>query len=121
MNSFLRGETALDDAVVTSGVANIDVLAGGPKVKQAIDLLSDEKVAGMRSLLGDQYDVILCDTPPLLHSAEAPIFAGYADDVILTARIGRSKVSDFQAEHELLQSLGKELTGIIINYVTTRD
>ena len=121
LNSFLRGETALDDAVVTSGVANIDVLAGGPKVKQAIDLLSDEKVAGMRSLLGDQYDVILCDTPPLLHSAEAPIFAGYADDVILTARIGRSKVSDFQAEHELLQSLGKELTGIIINYVTTSD
>jgi capsular exopolysaccharide synthesis family protein len=118
LTSYLKGDIELEAAIAKTEIGNLDVLGTGPKVNDVGDLITSEKVSTLKSLLGNRYDIMLCDSLPLLDSPVAQVFAGQADDVILTARIGRSEASDFRAERDLLQLLGAELSGMIVNGVT---
>ena len=61
------------------------------------------------------FDVILVDTPPMLHMADARIFAGQANGAILVVRSGMTGHEQAAAARDLLDHDGVQVMGTILN------
>lgn len=66
----------------------LSLIPSGSGHEPASDLLHSPHFKELLRLLSEEFDVILVDTPPMLHIADARIFAGQAHGAILIFRAG---------------------------------
>lgn len=67
--------------------------------------------------LAESFDYVIVDSSPLLDGPEAEAAARWADGVLLVARRGKSKLTDFNASVARLSEIGAELMGVVLNDV----
>ena len=68
-------------------------------------------------LLNQEYDLAVIDTPPLLSVTDAAALASSVDGVILVAKPGTTRLSEFQQALEQLQAVGAHVLGVVLNEV----
>ncbi len=77
----------------------------------------------MRELLANlskHFDLIVVDSPPLLGLADASIWAGLTDGLLLVARKGRTRRGPFEEAVAAARATKKPIVGVIINGVERR-
>ena len=62
-------------------------------------------------------DLVLIDTSPLLVVTDPSVVAARADGVFLTIRVSRNGRPDVERAREILNSLGANVLGVVINGV----
>jgi Mrp family chromosome partitioning ATPase len=120
-----------------TGVGIVDVLAGTCTVVEAIvpgdarlpDRLPIGEIGEGRHLsigssffdllheLGECYDVLLLDTPPILLSADAELFSGLADAALLVIGAESVSVGEVRRATKLLERLAPPVVGFLVNRV----
>ena len=96
-------------------VPNLDLVAAGPEVPNPAELLSSPELPAVVARLGERYDTVVIDAPPLLGFADASILGSVADGVILVVRLGETKRADAVRAVEALKALGTPVLGAVIN------
>ena len=96
-------------------VPNLWVLPSGTGTEEAVELLHSVRVRALIEHLALAFDVILIDTPPMLHMADARLFAGLADGVILVVRSGVTTLDDAVRALNLFERDGAHVVGTILN------
>ncbi len=102
-------------AVQASGYANLDVLTSGSNRRRVSETLHSERMPDLLKTFAGTYDIVLIDTPPMLHITDARVLAHGADAAILVFRAGlttRDQARDAQA---LLLRDDVPLVGSILN------
>jgi polysaccharide biosynthesis transport protein len=79
-------EEALDAIIQKTGVPGLNVLTGGSPTPTAAKLLHSANLPKVLAMCAQRYDLILIDTPPMLHMPDARILGKLADAVVLVAR-----------------------------------
>ncbi|GAB4192890.1 MAG: hypothetical protein Kow00105_06950 [Phycisphaeraceae bacterium] len=91
MIGYLRGEAKLNDVIQqVDGSALHVITAGGRASNDAVQLLSNNRMAKLLDILRNKYDHVIIDTPPVIELADAGILGGMSDEVMLIARISRT-------------------------------
>jgi Mrp family chromosome partitioning ATPase len=80
-----------------------------------MELLHSPQVVVLMARLSREFDVILVDTPPMLHIADARVFAGYANGVILVLRSGVTQRDAAIAARDIFEHDRAPLMGTILN------
>ncbi len=79
---------ALETACVPTSVPGLYVLPSGGSRRGASSLLHSARLPELLSLLRGRFDTVLIDTPPMVNIADARMFGGFADGLILVLRSG---------------------------------
>ena len=117
LSEYLKGEVAIPDAMVKTGIGKLMVLPAGSVPENPSELLSS---ARMRSLVGElknryQDRYIILDSPPLLSVADSIPLAGYVDGVLMVVRAASTKSRAASRALSLIK--GSHILGVVFNDV----
>ena len=120
LRNVLRGEIDLenatkDDIATPSHMPNISVVTAGEGSEDVVELLHSPYFGALLARLSRDFDVVLIDTPPILHMADARVLAGQSDGAILVLRAGSTTHDTAADARDLLDHDGVRLVGTILN------
>jgi polysaccharide biosynthesis transport protein len=99
-----------------SNVSGVFVMtAGSTDGNKLSQILHSPEIPVLLNRLGNQFDVILIDTPPMLQFSDARLMARYADGVILVVRSGVTERESALAAREQLAQDQIEVLGTVLN------
>jgi capsular exopolysaccharide synthesis family protein len=120
LRNLLRGEinpltAPLELFCRKTSVANLSIVTSGSGNEEVTELLHSPRTADLLQRLGEEFDLVLIDSPPMLHMADARIFADHTDGVILVFRSGVTNLDQAQAAHGILVHDRVRVLGSILN------
>ncbi|HEX6594181.1 MAG TPA: CpsD/CapB family tyrosine-protein kinase [Bacillota bacterium] len=115
LSTILVGETSLEETVATSDIDHLDVISCGPIPPNPSELLGSKKMKQLLEEAEEKYDLVICDTPPLLAVTDAQILANIVDGSILVIRSGQTEIEAAMKAKEALELAQAKLLGAILN------
>jgi Mrp family chromosome partitioning ATPase len=95
--------------------ASLFVIPSGSGKEEVVELLHSSRLSDLLERLSHEFDVILVDTPPMLHMADARIFAGQAHGAILIFRSGVTTREQAINARDLFEHDRVRVVGTILN------
>jgi capsular exopolysaccharide synthesis family protein len=137
LTDVLTGRQSLDDALVTVPVQVrglgtlaqigavstvqtkvISFLASGPQPPDPQTVLAADRTRVVLQAVGADHDIVLIDSPPLLHVTDAVTLASWVDAVIVVARLGWVTRDNARRLSEVLGTIpGAHPIGVVLNDV----
>jgi capsular exopolysaccharide synthesis family protein len=120
LRNLLRGdmnmaEAPLDTLIKKTAIPNLSIITSGSGREEVTSLLHSPRMRELLGRLSREFDVVLIDTPPMLHMADARILAGYSNGVILVFRAGMTSRDQAGTARDLFANDRVRLVGTILN------
>jgi capsular exopolysaccharide synthesis family protein len=109
------GEIRPADFVQPTAVPRLFLLASGQAQLATSDAFYSDRMTDLVASFREQFDVILIDTPPILHLADARILGRLSDGVVLVLRAGKVSGKSAVAAEQRLRDDGIPVIGAILN------
>lgn len=120
LTDVLIGRAAVDDVMLPWGGRSLFVLPSGKIPPNPSELLGSHKMGSFLSALEEDFDVVLCDAPPLLPVTDAAILARLTSGAIMVVSAGRATKHQLAGSTEALNTVGAKLAGFVMSMVPTR-
>jgi len=91
MSTLLAESTPLGNVIQTTAYENLDVITSGPVPPNPSELIQNDLMEKILDKLGEVYEIIILDTPPLGLVTDARTLMNLADTSIYVLRAGYSK------------------------------
>jgi capsular exopolysaccharide synthesis family protein len=121
LTDVLGGRVTREEAIRSTKVDGLDVLASGRHVTNPSELLNSKSFATLLEQLKGSYDRILVDSPPVGLVTDAQILAAHIDLTLVVLRAGRTTRLVTQQTRDALLSVGARLAGAVVNDVSKRN
>jgi capsular exopolysaccharide synthesis family protein len=95
MAEVLAGTFTLDQVLVPWGNGLLTVLPSRPTPPNPSELLGSQQMHLLLQDLREQFDFVICDSPPLLLVTDAAVFAAQPDGALIVVRHGKSRREQF--------------------------
>ena len=115
LSTLLAGRSDHKSTFPVPGMSRLSVLPAGPLPPNPQELLSRPVFASFMKDLQAVYDVIIIDTPPSRHFADAQSVAYRAGDALVVARKNHTSVTTTQKVIRDLASTGARVVGAVVN------
>lgn len=120
LRNILRGELDIEQARMESlvrptALPNISIVAAGEGTEDSVELLHSAHFPSLLTRLTQEFDVVLIDSPPMLHMADARVLAKQSDGAILIFRAGSTTREQAISARDLIDQVGVRLIGTILN------
>jgi tyrosine-protein kinase len=122
LTAVLIGDVTLPQAIQTvAAVPNLSVLPAGYPPPNPSELLSGERARRLIDVLGQTYDVVVIDCPPVLAVTDALVIARMADTTLLVMSANRTSKRSLARAVELLRQVDAPLVGSVLNSLSPDD
>jgi succinoglycan biosynthesis transport protein ExoP len=108
-------DAALDGIVHQTRIPGLFLLPAGPATPAATNLLYSRALAELIQRFKTDFDMLLIDTPPMLHMPDARVIGRLAGAVIIVARAGATTRDSAQAASQRLTADAIPVLGVILN------
>ncbi|HEX5421892.1 MAG TPA: polysaccharide biosynthesis tyrosine autokinase [Gammaproteobacteria bacterium] len=115
LSELITGEQKLQDVVKPSGLENLFVLPSGRLPPNPAELLVSRRFEELLARLGEQYDIVLLDAPPVLAASEAANLAKLAGINFFVVRSGWQNRREVELAVDRLAQAGARPKGFIFN------
>jgi capsular exopolysaccharide synthesis family protein len=120
LSNILAAGLPVEAAIQQGGfVENLDFLPAGTIPPTPAELLTSSRYDALLDELRSRYDIILIDTPPVLHVADAMLVGNRSDTLLMVVRSGRTGRQMMLRAAESLQRHCDASLGLIVNGVDT--
>jgi capsular exopolysaccharide synthesis family protein len=113
LTSVIVGTADLGDAVLEI-VPGLSLLPAGPTPPNPPSLLSSGRMREVMAELRERHSLIIIDSPPVAHLADASILAALSDGVVLVARVGVTNRADLPSAATNLRHSPTPIVGTIV-------
>lgn len=122
LTAVLIGDVTLPQAIQTAdGVPNLSVLPAGYPPPNPSELLSGERARRLIDVLGQTYDVVIIDCPPVLPVTDSLVLARMADTTLLVTSANKTSKRSLTRAVELLRQVDAPLSGTVLNSASADD
>jgi capsular exopolysaccharide synthesis family protein len=122
LTAVLIGDVTLPQAIQTAaGVPNLSVLPAGYPPPNPSELLSGERARRLIDVLGQTYDVVVIDCPPVLPVTDSLVLARMADTTLLVTSANKTSKRSLTRAVELLRQVDAPLSGTVLNSASADD
>jgi capsular exopolysaccharide synthesis family protein len=121
MSTYLSGNSDLSSQIQQSEVANLFAVSTGAIPPNPAELLGSRRMKQGLVLLGEYFDHIVIDSPPVLAVTDARVLATLVDGVILVIKGGETPKAAVQRTNRLLQDVHAHVIGTLLNDVDIRS
>jgi capsular exopolysaccharide synthesis family protein len=116
----LRGEVALEDAVVVDPATGLSILPVSTSANQASELLTGDEMDRLLDAARALFHAVIIDTAPVLPIADARLVLGKADASVFVVRWRKTPDSALRAALRLLPGNRVQLAGVALTRVDMR-
>ncbi|WP_283775344.1 polysaccharide biosynthesis tyrosine autokinase [Desulfuromonas sp. CSMB_57] len=114
LSTYLAGAT--DGHILChTNIPNLSVIPAGPIPPNPSELLISSRLGMLLDSVGQEFDVIICDSPPVLPVSDARLLSSLFDGVILVALAGKTSYDIAQRSIKMLRDINARLLGVVIN------
>lgn len=116
LTAVLIGDVTLPQAIQNlPAVANLSVLPAGYPPPNPSELLSGERAKRLVDVLGQTYDVVVIDCPPVLPVTDSLVLAHMVDTTLLVTSVNKTSKRSLHRAVELLRQVDAPLVGTVLN------
>ena len=90
LSSFLTQQLPAEQVIHSTDTEGLSLMPAGPKPPSPAELVSGAGIRTLLAYLGDRFDQIIIDSPPVLGLADAPRLASIADATMVVIEANRS-------------------------------
>lgn len=120
LSSYLAGSG--DKSILNRGShENLVIIPSGPTPPNPYELLNSNRMAALLDNPGKDFDIIICDSPPILSVADSRVLCRFFDGMIVVTRAGLTTYPMVQKSIRMVQEVKGKILGILVNAVQTRD
>ena len=112
---LLSGQCTLEDAVYHTNIPNLDLLPDGASIKTPLSLLTSPEFDCLMTTVGEAYDLVIVDTPPLGAVVDAAEISRRCDGSMLVLEYNRTHGKSLKEAVSLLRQTGTPVLGCIVN------
>jgi capsular exopolysaccharide synthesis family protein len=120
LTTVLVGNTDVQDAIQVHEASGLHFLASGAKPPNPTEILQSRVTHDLIRELGNSYDMVIIDGPPLLPVADASVLATIADGIILVVHHGKTSRDAVSDAIKRLEQVGGRLFGLAVNMIPKR-
>lgn len=117
LKDFLRGKAVLSDVIYKIGSSSIYLIPNGNSMTFDRANVEPQKYSALFSQLGNRFQFIFIDSPPLLESSTALAIAAIADSTFLVIQAQRTRLEVVEKAKNYLNSNKCAIGGVILNRV----
>lgn len=114
LTDVLTGQENLKEAVIKTGVGELDILTSGFTANNPAELLGSPLMFDLLVNVADYYDVVLIDSPAVLQTTETRILANRSNGVVLVLNRGRTTLEEALEARKILDLAHANLIGVIL-------
>ncbi|MFS1664288.1 tyrosine-protein kinase [Streptococcus sp. zg-JUN1979] len=115
LTSYLSGNAELSEAMCETNIANLMVIPSGQVPPNPTNLLQNDRFNNMMDMVGELFDYVIIDTPPIGLVVDAAIIAKRCDASVIVTESGRIKRRFLKKAKEQMEQSGAQFLGIILN------
>ena len=120
ISNYLSSHTPLENLIVKLPIPNLSVLPCGPIPPNPAELISSDRMKDLLRILGQQFDHILIDSPPLISVTDPVILSTMVDGSILVVQSGKSTRELVRRARQELTGVGAKVFGVVLNNVNIK-
>ncbi|NOZ73475.1 MAG: polysaccharide biosynthesis tyrosine autokinase [Chloroflexi bacterium] len=103
--------------VQETGTPGLQLLPAGARNALAVDLLASERMGAILTEASGHADFIIIDSAALTPITDSLSLARAADVTLLVARVGTTRIMEVQRLRELVEGVGGNIHGVVLNRV----
>ncbi|MBR5961724.1 MAG: polysaccharide biosynthesis tyrosine autokinase [Clostridia bacterium] len=112
---LLSGQCTVEDAVYHTNIPNLDLLPDGASIKTPLSLLTSPEFDCLMASVGEAYDLVIVDTPPLGAVVDAAEISRRCDGSLLVLEYNRTHGKSLKEAVRLLRQTETPVLGCIVN------
>jgi capsular exopolysaccharide synthesis family protein len=120
LSTYLSRKVEVESLIHPLPVANLSLLQAGPVPPNAAELISSARMKELLSGLGEKYDHIVIDSPPLINVTDPVILSTMVDGVVLVVQGGRSTREVVRRARIELATANAKVFGVVLNNVNLK-
>ena len=120
LSEYLQGQGDWHSVIRPSGIPGLHVIVSGSRPENPAELLSSQRMQELLRHAVTQYDVVVVDSPTLLHMADSRLLASYVDAVVLVVKSGDTPKKLVKEAFANLRSVSAKVVGVVLNCVNLR-
>jgi protein-tyrosine kinase len=98
-------------------VANLSILTSGPLPPNPAELVGSKRMRELLEGASSSFDLVLCDSPPILAVSDPVALAAQCDGVILAVRVGTVAQDMVRRAAEQIAAVKGKILGVLLNHV----
>jgi succinoglycan biosynthesis transport protein ExoP len=115
LSTTIVGEAPLDDCIKTTEIPGLSLLPCGPVPPNPAEMLHAERFKEILATLGQRFDLLIFDSPPVGAVADAAVLSTQMDGTLLVVKAGKTKQQMVRRAVASLASLNAPIAGAILN------
>ena len=119
VSEYVAGSVKLEDIVKPTSVPNLWVVTTGQIPPNPSELLMHQRFEQLLELLGEQFDTLIVDAPPILAVSDAAIIGRMTGATLMVARAGRHPIAELEQSVKRLNHAGVQVKGFVFNDLNT--
>lgn len=119
VSEYVAGSVNLEDIIKPTSVPNLWVVTTGQIPPNPSELLMHLRFEQMLELVGEQFDTLIVDAPPILAVSDAAIIGRMTGATLMVARSGRHPIAELEQSVKRLNHAGVQVKGFVFNDLNT--
>ncbi|RST72541.1 polysaccharide biosynthesis tyrosine autokinase [Siminovitchia acidinfaciens] len=115
LSDVLTGKITFEEAVISTGIGNLDIITSGTKPFNPAELLASPMMKEFLQTVSPSYDTVLIDSPPLLEVTDTKIMANLCDGVVLVVKKTKTNSESAYQSKKVLGFAKAQIIGVILN------
>ena len=115
ITEYYVGNRSIHDFIRPTTIPGMDVLTCGAISPNPVEIIESVRFRNMLKELGETYDVVFMDSPPLLAVADAKIICSMLDAAVLVVRAGQTSKDALREARGMLDPVIGENVGVVLN------
>ena len=120
LSGYLAGTVSLGDALRSGDEGRVAILPSGATPGNPSELLGSSRMADLLRELGERYDVVLVDSPPVLPVVDPLVLGVLATGVVVVVQLGQTSRERLNRTLGSIRKLNVPLLGLVANGAVAR-
>ncbi len=119
VSEYVSGTASLGEIVKPTTVPGLSVVTTGQRPPNPSELLMHAHFGELLEQLGDLFDILIVDAPPILAVSDAAIIGRHTGATLMVARAGKHPVREIEQAVKRLNQAGVQVKGFVFNDMDT--
>lgn len=115
LSTVIVGGAAYNEVIKEVGDNGLHLMTSGPLPPNPAEILHSNKMKQLLNVLGDTYDMVIIDSPPLLSVTDAQIIGGNVDGTILVTNVKDNNRDHLAKAKDTLLKSNSNILGVVLN------
>ncbi|WP_336641747.1 polysaccharide biosynthesis tyrosine autokinase [Microbacterium sp. USHLN272] len=120
LTDVLIGRARVADVLLPWGARSLYVLPAGKIPPNPSELLGSPRMQKLLDALAKEFDVVLCDAPPLLPVTDAAVLSRATSGAIMAVAVGKTTTHQLEGALDALETVGSKVAGVVLTMVPTK-